>query len=120
MKAKRTKIDEAKKTAKTKVAEKPTKKVPKEILVSEADIEELASIKEVQRNDSVSLSEKYLIDCSKERITGKRSRISNQELNEEHRGRFVCNECNKSYSRSNDLKEMVLNTKTRLLSRIVR
>ena len=99
-----------KKSAKAKVSEKPAKKVPKEILVSEGDIEELASIKEVQRNDSVSLSEKYLIDCSKERITGKRSRISNQELNEEHRGRYVCNECNKSYSRSNDLKEKVVIT----------
>ena len=100
----------AKKPTKVKVVEKPAKKVPKEILVSEGDIEELASIKEVQRNDSVSLSEKYLIECSKERITGKRSRVSNQELNEEHRGRFVCNECNKSYSRSNDLKEEVISS----------
>ena len=101
-----------KKSTKPKVAEKPAKKAPKEILVSEADIEELASIKEVQRNDSVSLSEKYLIECSKERITGKRSRVSNQELNEEHRGRFVCNECNKSYSRSNDLKEKAISSFT--------
>ena len=54
-------------------------KVSKEILVSEGDIEELASIKEVERNETVSLSEKYLIECSKEKITGKRSRVSNQE-----------------------------------------
>ena len=43
----------------------------------------------------MSMSERYLIDCSKEKITGQKSHKSTVEIGRAAPGSHVCRECNK-------------------------
>ena len=69
------------------------------VKLNSTEIDEIASIKEISRaeiqKNKVSLSEKYLIDCAKEKVTGQQSKISNVELSEKTLGRYFCKQCNK-------------------------
>ena len=70
-----------------KSAEKLTEfKKSQLVILNEIEIDEIASIKEKSRaeihKNKVSLSEKYLIDCAKEKVTGQQSNISHAELSE--------------------------------------
>jgi len=82
------------------------------VKLNSTEIDEIASIKEISRaeiqKNKISLSEKYLIDCAKEKVTGQQSKISNVELSEKTLGRYFCKQCNKSYNRKHDLSRHML------------
>ena len=65
----------------------------------QSEIDEIASVKAITGNDmrknKISMSEKYLIDCAKEKVTGQQSKISNSEISDKTMGRYFCKQCNK-------------------------
>ena len=96
-KEKKKKENEKKKKTKTKSNVK-VRKSSNLVQLSDGDIDELASIKQVTRNEPlVSMSERYLIDCSKEKITGQKSHKSTVEIGRAAPGSHVCRECNKAW-----------------------
>ncbi|CBY21753.1 unnamed protein product [Oikopleura dioica] len=82
------------------------------IKLAEADVDELAAVEEVSNQCrikyNISLSEKYLIDTSKEKLTG----IPSSSCGRGTKGvyRFHCDslDCNKSFTKRCDLKRHIL------------
>jgi hypothetical protein len=71
----------------------------KYLVLNQSEIDDIASVKEISkseiRKNKIPLSEKYLIDCAKEKLTGKQSTISNSEISVNTLGRYICKECDK-------------------------
>ena len=90
---------------------KPEGLLAQKLILDQSEINDIAEVKEITntevKKNKISLSEKYLVDTAKEKVTGQ-AQISNSQISGKNLGRYFCKECNKSYNRKNDLDRHVM------------
>lgn len=90
---------------------KPEGLLVQKLVLDQSEIDDIAEVKEITKievkKNKISLSEKYLVDTAKEKVTGQ-SKLSNSQISDKNLGRYFCKECNKSYNRKNDLDRHIM------------